>query len=523
MKKSYILLVFCCFACNKLEISETNSDNTYSTRALPTNNFDWEYCDYMPTPPGQSAIPSPWVGAGSVVTEFGLDITNDRYKKDGWELVFNTFDADAPGPLANPYFILYNKYRGLLRIYLYITTQFITTSQSLQDGLSVITLHQTSLLRFLNKTTIDITDKNHISYFTQLHPSSQNAPSPVASNKWYMFQYELEYDPMLASLSHHQIQMSWFVNYLQINELKIKGKATGSITGTIGGSSNNQSDNIISEFVSTGKSVGTVAVAGIGMSFLEKNKINNQGENNLGLSKGVFNAMYSGITKALSGSMSDLPKNISGILSGIFGLNSTKQPTLVDLRLETNMTMDGTISSRGSLPSMPISFWVPGTNIASDASGHIPLYNKTLGAIGFKSAETLPVIKTHADIYQYVAKDPYDGSVNAYNEVYLNAVVPDYSEYLIINPELKTIADIAITQQILVDDIPVSLNRYPLGSFDSRVFGSLYGPLYPPFSIQFRIEVTPKNGDSPSVIVKTMEIEEDRDETWYDVVYLDEF
>lgn len=34
------------------------------TRAVTPYLFDWENADWMPTPQGQSSIPSPWVGQG---------------------------------------------------------------------------------------------------------------------------------------------------------------------------------------------------------------------------------------------------------------------------------------------------------------------------------------------------------------------------------------------------------------------------------------------------------------------------
>ena len=108
---------------------------TPQTRAIPTPTFDWANAEWMPVPAGQSAIPSPWNGAGSISYTYGMDITNDRYPNAGWELLYNTFDANASGPLVNPYFVLYNKYRGILRIYLYLTTEFVATSSYLQPNL----------------------------------------------------------------------------------------------------------------------------------------------------------------------------------------------------------------------------------------------------------------------------------------------------------------------------------------------------------------------------------------------------
>lgn len=46
--------------------------------------FDWENADYMPTPEGMPAIPTPWTGQGSIAGTYDLDIINDRKnRKDG--------------------------------------------------------------------------------------------------------------------------------------------------------------------------------------------------------------------------------------------------------------------------------------------------------------------------------------------------------------------------------------------------------------------------------------------------------
>lgn len=101
----------------KDELFIENESTPISTRAIPTPEFDWENCDWMPTPKGQSPIPSPWVGQGSIVSVYGIDVVNDRKASDGWLLLYNSFNSTATGPLVNPYFILYNKYRGLMRIF----------------------------------------------------------------------------------------------------------------------------------------------------------------------------------------------------------------------------------------------------------------------------------------------------------------------------------------------------------------------------------------------------------------------
>ena len=56
----------------------------------------------------------------------------------------------------------------------------------------------------------------------------------MAANKWYMMQYELAYDPIIYSIPYQNIQLTWWLNYLDIAEIKMNSKSVGDIIGTIG-------------------------------------------------------------------------------------------------------------------------------------------------------------------------------------------------------------------------------------------------------------------------------------------------
>src|SRR5687767_10853835 len=102
------------FSCKKNidQLAETGSDGKISLYSVPAYWFDCETTDYMPTPPGIAPIFVPW--ASGSVKGFTSDIWYDIKKTDGWELVYSRFNPnEALSP--NPFFILYNKYRGLLR------------------------------------------------------------------------------------------------------------------------------------------------------------------------------------------------------------------------------------------------------------------------------------------------------------------------------------------------------------------------------------------------------------------------
>ena len=85
-----------------------------------------------------------------------------------------------------------------MRIFLYTTTQFISPSTYLQDGISIISNHKSSLLNFMGEAIVD-GSKNKETY-SQMQPAPDDGSLPLASNKWYMMQYELAYDEQIAQL-----------------------------------------------------------------------------------------------------------------------------------------------------------------------------------------------------------------------------------------------------------------------------------------------------------------------------------
>ena len=473
------------------------------TRAIPTPTFDWANTEWMPVPAGQSAIPSPWNGAGSISYTYGIDITNDRYSNAGWELLYNTFDANASGPLVNPYFVLYNKYRGILRIYLYLTTQFVVTSSYLQDGISVVSNHQTSLLSYLGKEIIDPTERYATTDYIQVQGSPDNI-SPMAANKWYMMQYELAYDPGIADIPYNQIQLAWYLNYCNVQTIKLGGTQEGRICGTIGAAS---ATTFYDQFKTAARSAGTAVLTGIGKNFITENARNEQtdqlGRNNkLGLPNSVYNSISGTINSALSSSLDEIPKALFKGFSAIFGINKSNQPVPINLTFKSQIELNGTLAERGSFPSSPSSFWLPGTNIASDAVGYIPLYNKPLGVLGLDGRPKVSPMIT----YQRVPDD---------YKLYVSYKTNTFRQRLQYNPEVEAIADISIKklELIEVDDqdrfYRVCPNRFFAGTLDTNYRPT--GTLDVPDFLAFRatIEVTPKNGDEPSVIIKTFRTDQD--------------
>lgn len=87
-----------------------------------TNRLDPNYCrNWYARVPGSNFLVrmgSPFVNATSGRIKIIAD-ASDYTKAKGWELLQRKFGCDVD--VANPYFILYNKYSGVMRIYVYIT------------------------------------------------------------------------------------------------------------------------------------------------------------------------------------------------------------------------------------------------------------------------------------------------------------------------------------------------------------------------------------------------------------------
>lgn len=511
------LIISLQYSCKDNEPFTQSFSNNITTRAIPTPSFDWENADWMPTPNGQSRIPSPWIGQGSIAATWGIDVINDRKKADGWELVYNTFDEKASGFLTNPYFIIYNKYRGLIRIYLYITTQFIATSSYIQDEISILSNTNTSLFNFMSEGIIDPTSRNN--KFSQIQPGADDS-APLASNKWYMIQYELAYDENIYKQSYDKVQMNLNLNYYNIQSINLGGTITGSIKSNIGSSQNS----FFSALGNVGTVVGTGVIAGIGEHFLDKGTINSStGENKLGLPKEVFKPILQGVKSAISSSSSKLPGAMMNVFNSILG--GTSNGPMLNLMLDAKIKLEGTGKDSGSFPSTPISFWLPGFTFPSTAIGYIPLYTNKLGIFNVTDKISINV---GGEIYYTSYPITEGGDPDEINQ-YFTFGKNDFSSYLKINPEILKDADVVIRKQDLIlwfdsydtcdvkgertetiDGIDYFINPTKVEHYYAGDFYHLKNNY---FAVRFTIDVKPHNGTPVSTITKTFKITPDYSNT----------
>ena len=171
--------------------------------------------------------------------------------------------------------------------------------------------------------------------------------------------------------------------------------------------------------------------------------------------------------------------------------------------------MRGSEIGAGAFPSTPISMWMPGTEISSNAVGLIPLYNKQLGVINFNGTPNITI-----DEECYLTTE-YDQDGHPYIQTISYIYTPstyDYSSYVQINPDVLDIANVDIVKQDIInikrwysDDSVASIdvNERPLIMISD---GSADGEYYTEWYVRFCIKVSPKNGAPESMIVKTLKL-----------------
>ena len=471
------------------------------TKSVLPEEFDWETADWMPTPPGQALIPVPWTGQGSLNAFYGLDVVNDYKRVDGWRLVYSSFRHSGE-ELIDPYFMLYNVYRGTLRIYFYITTPYIGTSTYLQDSMSISATNGASstILNYLG----EISDpSNVITSFKQIQPKMLDGGAPLAGRRWYMMQYEMAYDPSLSQKSADDIQLCWGLNYYQVDSVSFITDAppSANIYCPAGASNNGLQD----AFTSFKK--GALSI--LGLSMMNSLSINTDtGANVAGIKNYIFKSLYSGATSAVSSFASGVPTIAYNLLNVVFGGNSSLSDSkTMSLKFDSPIKFVGSSSSQGSVSSTPITFRIPGTIINQSASGYLPLYNEPLGVIHWDSNAVMNLLKT--DTVTYEEDDIRFSGIYQVTKTEVTCQDDNYNNYISFNPAVTEIADVSVESwHPFVIDTSGDMHYFPLNAayFVNPYEGSYELPDIDKYCVRVTVKVTPHNGAPSSYIIKTFNI-----------------
>lgn len=484
--------LFCCIlvlflsGCIK-DISKVDTVSVENKQAksgpIPSYNFDWESATYMPSLQ-VNAVPMPW---NSGTTAIDPTIVSDFKKDDGWRMVWNTFSptTDINNSQVTLFFSLYNAYRGLLRFYLWQKPTAIATDY-VNHGLSLYGTTNTSspILNFVAKDVLNM-DAAPQTTFSQIYKQ----PINLNGGTWYVFQYELAYDPAIANTSFPDFGLTWASTYASVGQVNINGSLNGTITGTIGAQPQ-------SSTVDFNKLMADGVVTALGSA------------NYLTLQSQYKDAINSGLQNI-----------VKNFLSGILGMEGQA----VSLNINASIQLNGSIVTNGGLENNK--YALPGQLNSQTADGLTPVYNDVFGVFNVIGT---PQVQISREYYTQQTTDPLDGSIcniSGYNVTcWLNANPVNISW----NPSVINNSSTGATIQNLNYDLVLFWNDGYLGnekigninastyrnptqanpvytSYATEVCPNSGGNTYvPPLAIRVSFDVVPNNGAKKTRIVKTI-------------------
>lgn len=188
--------------------------------------LDLDNVQVMPAPAGTKPIPAPWAPAAGAYSD---DIRNDHKTVDGWELVFSTFTTSFLPD--NYYLVLYNKYRGVIRLYYYIA-QGVDATKLVDYKLFVSTYSisgsqaaTSPILNFAGRSIVDVTQN--------IKAASSLDSQPLANATWYVAQYELAYDQNITNKTYAGFANRWSLNSSRLMGLTLNGISQTSLPGSL--------------------------------------------------------------------------------------------------------------------------------------------------------------------------------------------------------------------------------------------------------------------------------------------------
>lgn len=478
----FILVLFVFFSCKKtyIEPKAVGLDNKVTQAGIPTYPLDWELLDLMPTPPGTPTIVVPW-GSGAS-SQFTKEMANDYHKADGWVLVYNTFNTSiAPD---NWYFILYNVYRGVLRMYYYVpsTANYINSNNIIHMLSTEGSYAPSSVILNYTKDIVDVDTK----YTT----SSTVEQWQVARSTWYIYEYELAYDQNMSAQNFNTFSFKWPVRSGQITNVNINGQASLSLTGTIALPGSNLT---ISPSFTVDGSHGNTTITVNGSSAADKLQPT--------LGQRLVDGIKTGIVNGAKGV-------VSNILSGLFKKNNSATDQNVNMKLQGTISLTGSLSS-DFLVTSP-SFAIPGYN-QSSTSGIIPDYNQPLGVFYITGKPTITNTRTSTQ------ETLPDGTRQRHYTYDIQIDPNSYQFYF--NPAVTNIATIQNLQVDVVSLDPRAANTFAVfGSSEvipgySSAYGSVWGgesyttPMtFGTLALRVKFEVVPNSGATPAFVTKTFAV-----------------
>ncbi|WP_293946738.1 MULTISPECIES: hypothetical protein [unclassified Sphingobacterium] len=432
-------LIVLTMSCQKEQFDSLNSvEDSIKKKAnvstsLNTYSFDWENATYLPSKNNTNQLLLPWK---SGTTSINPEYADDYKKYDGWELAYNTFNPDVflNDVNYNYYFALYNKYRGVLRFYHWLPSSSVASTY-VEHGLKLYGSYNSNILNYNAVERVSPVNQKSFSMI-------ENQKLTYSGGTWYIFEYEMAYDPNIKNTSFPSFGLSSVPSWVNLSQININGTATGKIEGTIG---------------NPGSSFNLTGLLQNGTATLMGNWANS-------LFLSIFTSSATGQAE-LTKTLTDGGKGIvKGIINGLLGLGGTGNTfQKVKLNLNTDIKLNGSITSSGSLFDMK--FAIPGQSNSTSIFG--VNYHKNLGI--FSLANT-PIITNVGDASTIVIKDDQYNEDEYHNITVNSLTIKQSSVNIVWNPDIINITP----EGARIENLQMQIvNIYPTGQYSFGTTNSL--------------------------------------------------
>ncbi|MDQ1086339.1 hypothetical protein [Siphonobacter sp. SORGH_AS_1065] len=393
----FILFLFLFFSCSKqLEIKPNlparKPDYLARGGRQNTSYIAWENADffYYKDDIGTTrAVRTPWSSGGSSV--FSFYEATDRLQQDGWVLLYSTLDPNQF--IDNKlFFILYNKWRGIVRVFFYNKDNPPSYSNYVLGKLRFGSdgVLNSGLLNFSEQfaSAKDIKSDRPFTIISNINPSSIN--TGALNNSWYSFDYEIAYDPTITSVNEMSVGMDLEARAIGQQKISLTGSLDGSIDGTIEISGKEGSSLINTLFTSNDNSISNVignVRTGSRKSSAKDGILKILGS---AITDGFKSSVENAANTLATGGLNIITSPISKFFNSLIA-SPAENTENVHLKMNAKLKVQGTAESEFLLYNQH--FFVPGTIRNSNNPGLVPYYDKPLGVFNIS---TTPVINVSA-------------------------------------------------------------------------------------------------------------------------------
>lgn len=348
-------------------------------RPSMTNVFDWTQADFplniRHIYNGNTTIRSPFFDTDNgIINTFYDPIPGPKDflpVEDGWELIKKDFGFEPTGVVNNPYFILYNKYRGLLRVFIARGDQAFFNGASVQIKFHDESPAQTSLLDHSSELrAINATFLRNPKLF-----SASNILNGYA--EWFYADFPMNYDPCTCIF---QSKIQILVHLSSTSTISLSGTSNGEIV-TQGRPSSSQDEKgsfsigdlgtLAKKTHNTYKSLASFKsdIIGKGGNSTAVTDLTNKLKDSKFLKSGLSFLPYAGAALSIVDFFTGGGRKASG----------PQEVSVMPMSITMTSKYNGSLTTE--YPYSNITFRTPGSNPGNAPDSEYPYYNEVLGIL----------------------------------------------------------------------------------------------------------------------------------------------